>query len=296
MRSISLLMLGVAMVLAGTIEPVTAQSQSSAPASSKSGQPAPVPEPAPPLPAPASPAQSAPLPAPAPVATTPSAPSTPASTPASPPAEASPASAPAAATQPPPPAAPPAPAQAPAAAVETPPGPYYVVTYFNIAPKAARKAAALLRQFADATRKEDGNTELTVLHELGRPGHFAIVELWKDKASATAHAAAMKALGDKLQPMVLAPFDARPFTPLSVGTTKPGTDAKGVVYVLTHVDVFPQGKDDVAALIKTQSEQSEADPGALRFDAVVWDGHANHFHLIEAWADRKSLDAHEKTE
>jgi quinol monooxygenase YgiN len=93
--------------------------------------------------------------------------------------------------------------------------------------------------------------------------------------------------------MVLAPFDARPFTPLSVGTTKPGTDAKGVVYVLTHVDVFPQGKDDVAALIKTQSEQSEADPGALRFDAVVWDGHANHFHLIEAWADRKSLDAHE---
>ena len=24
----------------------------------------------------------------------------------------------------------------------------------------------------------------------------------------------------------------------------------------------------------------------------MWDGHLNHFHLIEAWSDRKALEAH----
>src|SRR5579863_7923614 len=103
---------------------------------------------------------------------------------------------------------------------------------------------AMLRQFAATTRTGDGNTELTVLHELNRPGHFAIVEAWKDKAAADAHAAAMKALGDKLQPIVTSPFSARRFVELDVG--KPAADANLVsaIWVLTHIDVFPKGKDE----------------------------------------------------
>ena len=46
----------------------------------------------------------------------------------------------------------------------------YVVTYFDVDPSAARKADGLLRQFAAATRKEDGYAELTLLREIGRPG------------------------------------------------------------------------------------------------------------------------------
>jgi len=168
----------------------------------------------------------------------------------------------------------------------------YKVTYFDAAPKSARKASSLLRQFAEATRKEDGNTELTVLHEIARPGRFAIVEAWKDKAALDAHDAAMKALGDKMQPILLSPFDARLFVPLSVAAPKAGADFADAIWVLTHVDVFPAGKDEAAAMVKTQCEQSAGDPGVQRFDAVVWDGHPNHFHLIEAWADRKSLEAH----
>lgn len=161
-----------------------------------------------------------------------------------------------------------------------------------MAPKATRKASALLRQFAAATRKEDGNTELTVLHELNRPGHFAIVEAWKDKAAADAHAAAAKALGDKLQPIATAPFSSRPF--LVVDVDKPAADANlaSAIWVLTHIDVFPQGKDEVAGMVKQLVVDSRKDAGVQRFDALVWDGHANHFHLIEAWADRKSLEAH----
>lgn len=180
----------------------------------------------------------------------------------------------------------------PAAAQQPAAGPgIYAVTYFEVAPASARKAAGMLRPFADATRKEDGNAELDVLHETGRPGRFAIVEAWRDKAASDAHGAAMKALGDKLQPIVASPFETRQFMPLAVGEPAKG-DLTGAVWVLTHVDVFPAGKDEVAGLIKQLADDSRKDPGVLRFDAVIWDGHPNHFHLIEVWSDRKSREAH----
>lgn len=178
------------------------------------------------------------------------------------------------------------------AVAQTPASPaVYVVTYFEVDPAAARKTAGLLRQFAAATRKEDGNAELTLLHEISRPGRFALVEAWRDKAALDAHGAAMKALGDKLQPAFVSPFEARQFLPLAVAAP-PNADLSAAVYVLTHVDVFPAGKDEVAAMVKQLAEDSRKDTGARRFDAVVWDGHANHFHLIEAWGDRAARQAH----
>jgi quinol monooxygenase YgiN len=180
---------------------------------------------------------------------------------------------------------PPAHAQAPAS-----PG-VFAVTYFEVDPAAARKTAGLLRQFAAATRKEDGNGELTLLREIGRPGRFAIVEAWRDKAAYDAHGGAMKALGDKLQPSIASPFESRQFAPLSIGAPPTG-DLSGAVYVLTHVDVFPAGKDEVAGLVKGQTEDSRKDNGVQRFDAVIWDGHPNHFHLIEIWSNRPAREAH----
>ena len=171
-------------------------------------------------------------------------------------------------------------------------GPTYVVTYFDVAPAASRKTGGLLRQFAAATRKEDGNLEFLALRELVRPGRYAIVEGWRDKTAFEAHGAAMKALADKLQASIASPFDARQFLALSVAGPAAGADMKGAIYVLTHVDVFPSGKDQVAALVKELVDGSRKDGGSLRFDALVWDGHPNHFHLIEAWASRSAREAH----
>src|SRR5580704_16955619 len=109
----------------------------------------------------------------------------------------------------------------------------YVVTYFEVAPAASRKAVGLLRIFAAATRKEDGNAELTVLHEIGRAGRFALIEAWRDKAAWQAHGAAMQALGDKLQPILASPFDARQFGPFDIAAPSAGTDSSDAVYVLT---------------------------------------------------------------
>jgi quinol monooxygenase YgiN len=185
-----------------------------------------------------------------------------------------------------------APASAPSQPAPAPSGPAYVVTYFEVAPAAARKTAGSLRQFAGATRKEDGSVEFVALHEIGRPGRFAIVEAWRDKAALDAHGAAMKALGDKLQTDVASPFDARQFWTMSVAGPAAGADMRGAVFVLTHVDVFPAGKDQAAALIKQQADDSRKDGGALRFDAVIQDGHPNHFHLIAAWTNRGVREAH----
>src|SRR5579864_1117860 len=116
------------------------------------------------------------------------------------------------------------------AAAQTPASPgIYVVTYFDVDPAAARKTEGVLRQFAVATRKEDGNGELTLLREIGRPGRFAIVEAWRDKAALDAHGAAMKALGDKLQPALASPFDSRQFLPLSVVSVPAGADISKTV-------------------------------------------------------------------
>jgi len=173
----------------------------------------------------------------------------------------------------------------------------YVVTYFEVAPDNARKAAAMLRPFAATTRHEDGNVEFTALHEIGRPGRFAMIEAWRDKPALDAHGATTKALADKLQPIFLAPLDARSFAPLAIAApaaagSPAGGDAATPVYVLTHVDVFPAGKDEMTAMVKQLADDSRKDPGALRFDAVVWDGHLNHTHLIAEWSDRKAFEAH----
>jgi len=210
--------------------------------------------------------------------------------PSAPPTAAPAAPAPAA-PSPPPAAAAPAPGAAQPA--PTPSGPAYAVTYFEVAPAASRKTAALLRQFAATSRKEDGNVEFLALRDITRPGRYAIVEAWHDKAALDAHGAAMKALGETLQASFASPFDVRRFWSLSVAPPAAGADAKGAVYVLTHVDVFPAGKDQAAALVKQQAEDSRKDGGALRFDAVVQDPpRTNHFHLIEAWASRAAQEAH----
>jgi quinol monooxygenase YgiN len=184
----------------------------------------------------------------------------------------------------------------PAPGQTSPDGPLHVVTYFEVATIAWRKTGGLLRQFAGATRNEPGNIEFTALHEIGRSGRFAIVEAWRDKAALDAHGTAMKALAGRLQEWFASPFDARQFWSLSVAdsSTGPaaGADSTGAVYVLTHVDVFPAGKEEAAALIKQLVNDSRNDAGALRFDAVIQDARPNHFHLIEAWADPGVREAH----
>jgi quinol monooxygenase YgiN len=180
----------------------------------------------------------------------------------------------------------------PVYAEETMNGPLYLVTYFEVAPTAAAQGAGIARQYAEASRKEAGNGEFEVFQEIERPSRFAILEAWRDKQASDAHnsGAAATAFRGKLQPILIGGFGVRPHGGLSV--VSPETRApREALYVLTHVDVFPTFKDQAVELVKGQSEAARKNNGNLRYDVLQWDGHANHFTLVEVWRDRKTFDA-----
>ena len=180
----------------------------------------------------------------------------------------------------------------PVDAEDTVSGPVYIVTYFDVAPTGAQQSAAIAREFADASRKEDGNAGFEVFDEISRPSRFAILEVWRDKKASDAHNAgpAATAFRDKLQPLMVGGFGVRPHGGLSVAAPKGQVSAE-TIYVLTHVDVFPVHKDQAVELVKAQADAARKDDGNLRYDVVQWDGHPNHFTLVEAWRDRKAFDA-----
>jgi quinol monooxygenase YgiN len=177
-------------------------------------------------------------------------------------------------------------------AEETVNGPVYIVTYFDTAPVSAQQSAAIARDFAEASRKEDGNLGFEIFEENERPSRFAILEVWRDKKAADAHnsGSAASNFRSKLQPLMIGGFGARPHGGLSVAAAKANIPANAI-HVLTHVDVFPTHKDAAIELVKAQAEAARQDDGNLRYDVVQWDGHPNHFTLVEVWRDRKAFDA-----
>jgi quinol monooxygenase YgiN len=172
-------------------------------------------------------------------------------------------------------------------------GAVYVVTYVDVMPNSAASGATLLKQYRDASRKDDGSVRLEVLQEIARPNRFAIVEVWKDKPARDAHvnAASTAQFRDKLKAIANAPYDERITSGLYVG---PGQSqrAKGAIYVVTHVDVIPAGKDDCMALLKGMSTDTPKDAGNLRYEVLQQPNRPNHFEVVETWSNRKALDAH----
>jgi len=180
----------------------------------------------------------------------------------------------------------------PAPAIE---GPVWIITFFEVDGAGSGKAARLLRPFAAATRQENGNAGFLALHESGRPGRFALVETWRDKAAADAHSGAAAALAEKLKPLLVAPFDTRLNGGLSVAGPAIGgePDAGGVAaYVLTHVDVFPAGKDQTIEMLKLLADASRKETGNLRFEILQQAGRLNHLPIVEAWRSPAVRDAH----
>ena len=177
-------------------------------------------------------------------------------------------------------------------AEETVSGPLYIVTYFDVAPTTAAESAAIVRQYAEASRKEDGNAGFEAFQEIGRPSRFAILEVWREKKASDAHSAAAVATAfrDKLQPLMIGGSGVRPHGGLSVAAPKTQVPSDAI-YVITHVDVFPVHKDAAIELVKTQADAARKGDGNLRFDVLQWDGHPNHFTLVEVWRDRKAFDA-----
>ena len=169
----------------------------------------------------------------------------------------------------------------------------YVVSYLEVMPPSTREAAALLRQYREASRKDQGHVRLEVLQQSGRPDHFAIVEMWKDQKALEAHgqAAHTRQWRERLQPLCVSPHDER----LHQGLARGATLAVGAVeaaYVLTHVDAIPPAKDEAMALLKGLAEASRHDDGSVRFEVLQQSSRQNHFTIVEIWQDQQAVEAH----
>ena len=66
----------------------------------------------------------------------------------------------------------------------------------------------------------------------------------------------------------------------------------GTIYVLTHVDLVPQHKDDGLALLKAMSVDTAKDSGNIRYEVLQQINRLNHFTVVEEWTSRQALDAH----
>jgi quinol monooxygenase YgiN len=183
-------------------------------------------------------------------------------------------------------------AQAPPAAPQPPaPGPRYIVTYVDVAPSAESQALSLLKGYRDASRREDGNVRADLLQQVGRPGQFIVIEEWRDDAAFKAHrgAAHVMQFHDKLTPLRITAYDERVHTNYAVA---PHAAAPGnAVFVVTHVDVVPNGLPRAREALNGQVEHARKQNGNVRFD-VHQGMRMNHFTVVEVWRDDRTREAH----
>jgi quinol monooxygenase YgiN len=172
-------------------------------------------------------------------------------------------------------------------------GAVYIATYLETMPNAAKEGAALLKQYREASAKDNGNQDFIVVQERGRPNRFVVLQIWKDQAafdahSKTAHTAQFR---DKLKAIQITPYDERVHSGFNV---QPSTEvrARRAVYVVSHVDVPPPRKGECEALLNDLSTASRKDAGNIWFGVGQQTSRPNHFTVVEVWKDKKSYDAH----
>jgi quinol monooxygenase YgiN len=170
---------------------------------------------------------------------------------------------------------------------------FYAVSYVEAAASSTARAASALKQYRDANRSLDGFVRIDILEQLGRPGHFVLIETWRDqKAFDARDAAVQKRLFDALEAIRVSGYDQRPYKTLTVAADK--GSAPQAVYVVSHVDFAPNVQTPVptTTLLRQLADASRKETANLRFDIVQHTMRGNHFTVIEGWRNQQALDAH----
>jgi quinol monooxygenase YgiN len=169
----------------------------------------------------------------------------------------------------------------------------YAVAYVEVTPAGAAQATKAFHAYREASGREAGFVAVEAFEQIGRAGHLVIVETWRDQATFDAHQAAssVAAFRDALQTIRVSGYDQRPYKTLTVAAAK-GAAGRNAVVVVSHVDIGGGGKVDVPVMLTRLAEASRAETGCLRFDVTQHTARANHFTVVEVWADQQALDRH----
>jgi len=178
-------------------------------------------------------------------------------------------------------------AQTPAVAAVD--GPLSAGAYVEVRAAAAAAGRTALERYRDSIGKSSGAARVEVFEQVGRAGHFAIVETWRDQAAFDHRdAGARGRLNDALAPIRVSGYDERTYKNLT--TAPAAAQSRGTLYVITHVDVVPNPQ--APEILARLADASRKDSGNLRFDVVQYTVRPNHFTVIEQWRDQASLDEH----
>ena len=168
-----------------------------------------------------------------------------------------------------------------------------MVSYIEVAPAAREQATGLVRQFAEASRKDEGNTRFEILQRVSPSNQFAVLASWKDQNAYERHAAAphSKEFREKIKPHLISAIDDRLHSGLAVSLSGDKAAADGV-HVVTHVDVPPPRKDECIALLEALARDSRKEAGVGRFDVLQQSSRPNHLTFVEIWPSQKAIEAH----
>src|SRR5215469_4146458 len=168
----------------------------------------------------------------------------------------------------------------------------YSVAYVDILPASRTAAIAAIKQYRDASRKDDGFQRIEFFEQVGRPAHFCIIETWANNKDLETHAASSNAkdFRTKIDSMRLSDYDQRPYKTLSLSTARNDGSSRDT-FVITHVDIGGQGTN-AADLLRKLADASRKEEGNLRFDVLQHAMRANHFTVIEEWHTAKAIETH----
>jgi quinol monooxygenase YgiN len=183
------------------------------------------------------------------------------------------------------------------AGAQAPPAPAadssrYAVAYVEVMPSKASAFTDAFHKYRDASRGEPGFVAFEAFTQSDRPGHAVVVETWKDPGSVEAQAKSATATQFRaaLDAIRVSGYDERLYRSVNVRAAA-ASSGRGAVHVVTHADFAPGGGDPVA-LLNRLAEESRKDPGCVRFDVLQNPMRANHFTIIESWANAQALEAH----
>jgi quinol monooxygenase YgiN len=169
---------------------------------------------------------------------------------------------------------------------------FYAVSYVETRSSATKEATDALHRYRDASRKANGFMRIEFFEQIGRPGHFVVLETWADQQAFDARDAGIqKQLLTALQSIRVSDYDQRPYKTLTAARGSAG-DAQAV-YVISHVDVGPNLQTQPPGPLLTKlAEASRKEPGNLRFDVLQHTMRGNHYTVVEGWRNQQAFDAH----
>jgi quinol monooxygenase YgiN len=174
-------------------------------------------------------------------------------------------------------------------------GSVYAVTYLDVAANSVGRGMDLLATYREASRRETGNLEFTVLQEMGRRNRFAIIEGWRDKAAFETHEMGNGKTGfmETLNLIRNSPPDRHVLQTFAVGAVQ-AEPVKGALYMVEHVDFMPTFGAAAPALVKAIAESTQKEPSLVRYDIYQQPApRTNHYEVVAAWPNRAAFDAHE---